>query len=84
MIVDAVEHVRQASMRVEPVHLGVFGSVVVDGSAAILQEVYERGSAAERIMDGFRQVALARNAGQLCFGPCLEGLDLALAVLPGA
>jgi len=58
---------------------GAFCGVVVDGNATIGQEQREGWPAAEPVAERLGQIALARNAGQLFFGPGVEGLDLGFA-----
>ena len=60
---------------------GPLSGVVIHGDATVFQEQAECGPAAQAITESSRQIALARNAGQLRFGPDAECFDLCFAVL---
>ncbi len=57
------------------------GAVQQHPCPSILKEQREGGPTAEAVTEGFREVALARNAQELLFGPGKEGRDLWLAQL---
>jgi len=60
---------------------GAFGRVVVDGHAPVGQKQAEGDPTAQTIAEGFGQIAFARNAQELLFGPGKESLDLWAAQL---
>src|SRR5690554_4897381 len=51
------------------------GWIVVDGHTPVSQEQAEGFTAAQSIAECFGQIAFARNAQDLLFGPGKEGLD---------
>ena len=52
------------------------GRVVVDGHTPVRQKQAEGVLSGEAITEGFGQIALARDAQKLLFGPGKEGLNL--------
>ena len=63
---------------------GALGRIVVDGDAAVLGEQAEARHPAQAVTEGPGRICLARDAGQLLFGPGKERLDLWPAVRPRA
>ena len=61
---------------------GPLGHIVVDGHAAILEEQAKGRHPAQAVAEGLGQISLARDAGQLLFGPGKKRLNLWSAVLP--